>query len=63
MMKNSKGRVLLHLVVGQQQPAVLEMVEPPSLRWHVLSLSLLQPLNLLAPITQVVGKSLPEVRV
>lgn len=33
--------MLLHLVVGQQQSSVLEMVKSPSLRGHVLSLALL----------------------
>jgi len=62
-MKNSEGSMLLHLVVAQQQPAVLEMIEPSSLSLHVLPLNLLQPIHLLSPITQVIRKSLPEVRV
>lgn len=55
--------VLFGLVVGEQQPAVFEVVEPSSLLRDVVPLSLVQSLGLLSSLPQVVGEGLAEMRV
>ena len=55
--------VLFCFVVGEQQSAVFKVVESSSLLRDVMPLGLVQSLGLLFAFSEVVGKSLPEMRI